>query len=55
LVIFGRWALWAYIAMGVLVIAAAVAVEHPVFGIALVAVALILAVTGWRQRPNDSR
>jgi hypothetical protein len=52
MIIFGRWSLWMWVALGVLVIAAALAAQHPVIVIALVAVTAILAVSWWR---NGSR
>lgn len=50
MVIFGRWALWATIAFVALVLLAAFAFQNPVWGVALAAIALILAVTAWRNR-----
>jgi hypothetical protein len=53
MIIFGRWSLWAFIATGTLVVAAAFAAQHPVTAVALVAIAAILAIAAWHMRPDS--
>jgi hypothetical protein len=55
MIIFGRWSLWASLAIIALVLAVSMLVSNPVIGLAFIAVIAILALAAWRNWPSDWR